>query len=106
MLREKAQVAEAMRRSVSMRRTGADRPVRATKVRKSNWSKRVGSGGCISVQPETDEAMHATKAKSYNIDKKLVYDACKAVKDNAGAAGVDQLTIEQPFGWIKTVGGL
>jgi Retron-type reverse transcriptase len=42
-----------------------------------------------------DEAVHATKAKSYNIDKKLVYDAYKAVKDNAGAAGVDQQTIEQ-----------
>jgi len=39
--------------------------------------------------------VHATKAKSYNIDKKLVYDAYKAVKDNAGAAGVDQQTIEQ-----------
>ena len=39
--------------------------------------------------------MHATKTKSYNIDKKLVYDAYKAVKDNAGAAGVDKQTIEQ-----------
>jgi group II intron reverse transcriptase/maturase len=39
--------------------------------------------------------MHTTKTKSYNIDKKLVYDAYKAVKDNAGAAGVDKQTIEQ-----------
>jgi RNA-directed DNA polymerase len=35
------------------------------------------------------------KAKSYNIDKKLVYDAYKAVKDNAGTAGVDKQTIER-----------
>src|SRR5450756_3123538 len=42
-----------------------------------------------------DEAMHATTTKPYNIDKKLVYDAYKAVKANAGAAGVDKQTIEQ-----------
>ena len=40
--------------------------------------------------------MHTTKnVKSYDIDKKLVYDAYKAVKENAGAAGVDKQTIEQ-----------
>ena len=39
--------------------------------------------------------MHATTTKPYNIDKKLVYDAYKAVKANAGAAGVDKQTIEQ-----------
>jgi RNA-directed DNA polymerase len=39
--------------------------------------------------------MHATTTKPYNIDKKLVYDAYKAVKANAGAAGVDRQTIEQ-----------
>jgi len=40
--------------------------------------------------------MATTKnVKSYDIDKKLVYDAYKAVKDNAGAAGVDKQTIEQ-----------
>ena len=33
--------------------------------------------------------MDATKTKPFNIDKKLVYDAYKAVKANAGAAGVD-----------------
>jgi benzoylformate decarboxylase len=42
-----------------------------------------------------DESMHATTTKPYNIDKKLVYDAYKAVKANAGAAGVDEQTIEQ-----------
>src|SRR5476651_2242484 len=39
--------------------------------------------------------MDATTTKPYNIDKKLVYDAYKAVKANAGAAGVDKQTIEQ-----------
>ena len=39
--------------------------------------------------------MDATKTKPFNIDKKLVYDAYKAVKANAGAAGVDEQTIEQ-----------
>jgi len=39
--------------------------------------------------------MNATKTKPYVIDKKLVYDAYKAVKANAGAAGVDRQSIEQ-----------
>ena len=39
--------------------------------------------------------MDATKTKPYDIDKKLVYDACKAVKTNAGAAGVDGQSLEQ-----------
>jgi len=38
--------------------------------------------------------MRATD-KPFNIDKKLVYEAYKAVKSNAGAAGVDGQTIEQ-----------
>ena len=33
--------------------------------------------------------------KPFNIDKKLVYEAYKAVKANTGAAGVDKQTIEQ-----------
>jgi len=39
--------------------------------------------------------MDATKTKPFNIDKKLVYDAYKAVKSNAGAAGVDGQSLEQ-----------
>jgi RNA-directed DNA polymerase len=39
--------------------------------------------------------MDATKTKPYDIDKKLVYDAYKAVKTNAGAAGVDRQSLEQ-----------
>ena len=38
--------------------------------------------------------MHATN-KPFNIDKRLVYEAYKAVKSNGGAAGVDKQTIEQ-----------
>jgi RNA-directed DNA polymerase len=33
--------------------------------------------------------------KPFNIDKKLVYEAYKAVRANAGGAGVDRQTIEQ-----------
>ena len=36
-----------------------------------------------------------TTDKPFRIDKKLVYEAYKAVKSNAGAAGVDKETIEQ-----------
>lgn len=38
--------------------------------------------------------MHATN-KPFDIDKRLVYEAYKAVKSNRGAAGVDEQTIEQ-----------
>jgi len=36
-----------------------------------------------------------TTSKPFDIDKRLVYEAYKAVKSNAGAAGVDGQTIEQ-----------
>ncbi len=39
--------------------------------------------------------MDATKTKPYVIDKKLVYNAYKAVRTNAGAAGVDGQSLEQ-----------
>src|SRR5205807_10616533 len=39
-------------------------------------------------------SMRATD-KPFNIDKKLVYEAYKAVQSNGGAAGVDGQTIEQ-----------
>jgi hypothetical protein len=38
--------------------------------------------------------MRATD-KPFNIDKKQVYEAYKAVKSKGGAAGVDSQTIEQ-----------
>ena len=36
-----------------------------------------------------------TTDKPFVIDKRRVYEACKAVKSNKGAAGVDGQTIEQ-----------
>jgi len=36
-----------------------------------------------------------TTGKPFTIDKRLVYEAYKAVKSNGGAAGVDRQTIEQ-----------
>src|SRR5262249_45563280 len=39
-------------------------------------------------------SMRATN-KPFNIDKRLVYEAYKAVKSNGGAAGVDEQSIEQ-----------
>jgi group II intron reverse transcriptase/maturase len=39
-------------------------------------------------------SMHATN-KPFNIDKRWVYEAYKAVKSNRGSAGVDEQTIEQ-----------
>src|SRR5947207_11597509 len=39
-------------------------------------------------------SMPAT-SKPFNIDKRVVYEAYKAVKSNRGAAGVDGQTIEQ-----------
>jgi group II intron reverse transcriptase/maturase len=39
-------------------------------------------------------SMHATN-KPFNIDRRLVYEAYKAVKSNRGAAGVDEQSIEQ-----------
>ena len=41
--------------------------------------------------------MNSTSAtnKPFNIEKRLVYEAYKAVKSNKGAAGVDKQTIEE-----------
>jgi RNA-directed DNA polymerase len=39
-------------------------------------------------------SMHATN-KPFTIEKRLVYEAFKAVKSNRGAAGVDEQSIEQ-----------
>jgi RNA-directed DNA polymerase len=59
------------------------------------WSKGVGSGVAFSeTTGNRMNSMHAT-SKPFNIDKRLVYEAYKAVKSNGGAAGVDEQTIEQ-----------
>ena len=42
-----------------------------------------------------------TTDKPFNITKKQVYEAYKAVKSNAGAAGVDKQTIEQFEGDLR-----
>src|SRR5450759_2312382 len=41
-----------------------------------------------------DRRKSVTGAKPFTIPKRLVYEAFKAVKANAGSAGVDQETIE------------
>src|SRR5499433_3152764 len=65
------------------------------KVLQWGWSKGVGSGGCIT--ETTGDRMNSMRAtnKPFNIDKRLVYEAYKAVKSNRGAAGVDEQSIEQ-----------
>src|SRR6202162_2771957 len=78
-----------------MRSTGADRPVGAEKARNGAGAK--GSGLVVAMTEATGNrriSMRATD-KPFNIDKKLVYEAYKAVKSNAGAAGVDGQTIEE-----------
>src|SRR4249919_2337309 len=56
------------------------------------------SGNALTCNWKQDETMDATKTKPFNIDKKLVYDAYKAVKANAGAAGVDGCRSASPSG--------
>src|SRR6201997_5733136 len=78
-----------------MRSTGADRLGGAMKARNGAGAK--GSGQVVAFSETTGDrmtSMHATN-KPFNIDKKLVYEAYKAVKSNGGAAGVDGQTIEQ-----------
>jgi hypothetical protein len=78
-----------------MRSTGTDRLVGAKKARNGAGAK--GSGQVVAFSETTGNrmnSMHATD-KPFNIDKKLVYEAYKAVKSNGGAAGVDGQTIEQ-----------
>src|ERR1700757_677853 len=78
-----------------MRSTGTDRLVGGKKGRNGAGAK--GSGQVVAFSETTGNrmnSMHATD-KPFNIDKKLVYEAYKAVKSNGGAAGVDGQTIEQ-----------
>ncbi len=78
-----------------MRSTGTDRLVGAKKARNGAGAK--GAGQVVAFSETTGNrmnSMHATD-KPFNIDKKLVYEAYKAVKSNGGAAGVDGQTIEQ-----------
>src|SRR5215468_6337549 len=59
------------------------------------WSKGVGSGGRMIETTGNRMMTMRTTDKPFNITKKQVYEAYKAVKSNHGAAGVDKETIEQ-----------
>ena len=49
------------------------------------------------------EGLYRNFAKPFNIDKKQVYEAYKAVKSKGGAAGEDGQTIEQFEADLKTI---
>jgi hypothetical protein len=70
-------------------RTGADRSVGAMKDRNGAGAK--GSGQTAGIDETTGDRMKATMPadKPFQIDKKRVYEAYKAVRSNHGAAGVD-----------------
>jgi RNA-directed DNA polymerase len=76
-----------------MQRAGADQPVRAKKAGNAAGAKgldqEAASAGSTGNRRKQVEA-----AKSFSIPKQLVYEAFKAVKANAGAAGVDKQSIE------------
>ena len=77
-----------------MTRTGADRSVGAMKARNGAGAK--GSGQTVGIDETTGDRMTATMPtdKPFQIDKKRVYEAYKAVRSNHGAAGVDGQSLE------------
>ena len=90
--------------------TGADRSVGARKARNGAGAK--GSGQVV-VRVETTGNRRMpmrTTDKPFKIEKRLVYEAYKAVKSKAGAAGVDGETIERSSkptcGIISTKSGI
>src|SRR5664279_3756152 len=58
-------------------------------------SEGVGSGSRTSEATGNRRTSMRATGKPFNIGKKQVYEAYKAVKSNGGAAGVDGQTIEQ-----------
>ena len=58
-------------------------------------AKGSGSGGRVVETTGNRKMQIHTTDKPFNITKKQVYEAYKAVKSKAGAAGVDRQTIEQ-----------
>src|SRR5580704_2528488 len=77
-----------------MTRTGADRSVIAMKARNGAGAK--GSDQTVGIDETTGDRMTATipTSKPFQIDKKRVYEAYKAVRSNHGAAGVDGESLE------------
>jgi RNA-directed DNA polymerase len=77
-----------------MTRTGADRSVIAMKARNGAGAK--GSDQTVGIDETTGDRMTATipTSKPFQIDKKRVYEAYKAVRSNHGAAGVDGQSLE------------
>ena len=58
-------------------------------------AKGSGSGGRVVETTGNRKMQIHTTGKPFNVTKKQVYEAYKAVKSNAGSAGVDGQTIEQ-----------
>ncbi len=85
---------------VPLRGTGAERPVVAGKSGKLDGAKgsrhRARSEG---QPPEREEP--SSRAKSFCISKRVVWEAYKRVKANKGAAGVDSESIEAFEGKLK-----
>src|SRR5260221_8037878 len=62
------------------------------------WRLTKASGDMIVIRYADDTIagfQHEHEARAFSITKKQVYEAYKAVKSNAGSAGVDGQTIEQ-----------
>lgn len=77
-----------------MRGTGTERPVRAEKSGKPDGAKGSRHPARSEGQPREREES-SRQAKSFNISKKVVFEAYKRVKANQGAAGVDDESIEE-----------
>jgi RNA-directed DNA polymerase len=75
-----------------MQRTGADQPVRAMKAGNAAGAKGLGQAVAFGVQLLSRRRL-LSATKPFIISKQLVMDAFKAVKANAGAAGVDRQSI-------------
>src|ERR1700745_2673495 len=74
-----------------------DGPIRSSDEgpRNGDWSEGIGSSGRMVETTGNRKMKIHTTDKPFNITKKQVYEAYKAVKSKAGAAGVDRQTIEQ-----------
>lgn len=76
-----------------MRGTGTERPVVAEKSGKPDGAKGSHHPARNEGQPRRREEP-SSRAKPFNISKKVVFEAYKRVKANQGAAGVDAESIE------------